>query len=95
MASSSGVGGGGREKRRGWTDDLDELYHINVVPASCTSSLARSSGPRIGVNRSFYNLEVNDFEAKVVKAPDFEEVAVQTSPSGDILLSKKFAITKS
>ncbi|KAE8804022.1 hypothetical protein D1007_19983 [Hordeum vulgare] len=77
---------------------LDELYHINVVPAELHFKFRKElQGLRVGVNFEFYNLEVNDFEAKVVLKPlDFDRKwQFQYKPiSGDIqLLSKKFAVT--
>ncbi|KAI4971353.1 hypothetical protein ZWY2020_002267 [Hordeum vulgare] len=100
MASSSGVGGGGADGGVGdGPTTLDELYHINVVPAELHFKFRKElQGLRVGVNFKFYNLEVNDFEAKVVLKPlDFDRKwQIQYKPiSGDIqLLSKKFAVTK-
>uniref|UniRef100_M8C3A3 DUF7781 domain-containing protein n=1 Tax=Aegilops tauschii TaxID=37682 RepID=M8C3A3_AEGTA len=53
---------------------LDELYHINVVPAELHFKFRKElQGLRVGLNFEFYNLEVNDFEAKVVLKPlDFD-----------------------
>ncbi|KAI4998971.1 hypothetical protein ZWY2020_054835 [Hordeum vulgare] len=86
MALSSGVGDGGADGGVGdGPTTLDELYHINSCRPSCTSSFARSSKASasastsrsatllIKPNSRFYNLEVNDFEAKVVLKPlDFD-----------------------
>ncbi|XP_044968699.1 uncharacterized protein LOC123428542 [Hordeum vulgare subsp. vulgare] len=100
MASSLGVGGGGADGGVGdGPTTLDELYHINVVPAELHFKFRKElQGLRVGVNFEFYNLEVNDFEAKVVLKPlDFDRKwQFQYKPiSGDIqLLSKKFAVTK-
>ncbi|KAI5005668.1 hypothetical protein ZWY2020_032911 [Hordeum vulgare] len=100
MASSSGVGGGGADGGVGHgPTTLDELYHINVVPAELHFKFRKElQGLRVGVNFEFYNLEVNDFEAKVVPKPlDFDRKwQFQYKPiSGDIqLLSKKFPVTK-
>ncbi|KAE8801209.1 hypothetical protein D1007_23235 [Hordeum vulgare] len=100
MASSSGVGGRGANGGVGdGPTTLDELYHINVVPAELHFKFRKElQGLRVGVYFEFYNLEVNDFEAKVVLKPlDFDrKLQFQYKPiSGDIqLLSKKFAVTK-
>ncbi|KAI4980832.1 hypothetical protein ZWY2020_021317 [Hordeum vulgare] len=101
MASSSGVGGGGADGGVGdGSMTLDELYHINVVPAKLHFKFRKElQGLRVGLNfELFYNLEVNDFEAKVVlKLLDFDRKwKFQYKPiSGDIqLLSKKIPVTK-
>ncbi|XP_044970241.1 uncharacterized protein LOC123430435 [Hordeum vulgare subsp. vulgare] len=100
MASSSGVGGGGADGGVGdGPTTLDELYHINVVPAELHFKFRKElQGLRVGVNFEFYNPEVNDFEAKVVLKPlDFDRKwQFQYKPiSGHIqLLSKKFSVTK-
>ncbi|KAI5015009.1 hypothetical protein ZWY2020_056399 [Hordeum vulgare] len=97
MASSSGVSGGGADGGVGdGPTTLDELYHINVVPAELHFKFRKElQGLRVGVN---FEAEVNDFEAKVVLKPlDFDRKwQFQYKPiSGDIqLLSKKFAVTK-
>ncbi|KAE8798084.1 hypothetical protein D1007_26698 [Hordeum vulgare] len=75
MALSSGVGGGGADGGVGdGPTTLDELYHINVVAAELHFKFRKElQGLRVGVNFEFYNLEVNDFEAKVLLKPlDFD-----------------------
>uniref|UniRef100_A0A0D9W5I8 DUF7781 domain-containing protein n=1 Tax=Leersia perrieri TaxID=77586 RepID=A0A0D9W5I8_9ORYZ len=103
MASSSrsgGVGGGGHDGGVGdGPTTLDELYKINVVPAELHFKFRKElQGLRVGLNFEFYNLEVNDFEAKVVLKPlDYERKwKFHYKPiSGDIqLLSKKIPVTK-
>ncbi|KAI5005404.1 hypothetical protein ZWY2020_032647, partial [Hordeum vulgare] len=100
IASSSDVGGGGADGGVGdGPTTLDELYHINVVPAELHFKFRKElQGLRVGINFEFYNLEVNDFEAKVVLKPlDFDRKwQFQYKPiSDDIqLLSKKFAVIK-
>ncbi|KAL5214295.1 hypothetical protein ABZP36_003447 [Zizania latifolia] len=103
MASSSRTGGGGDGGANGGVGDgpttLDELYQINVVPAELHFKFRKElQGLRVGLNFEFYNLEVNDFEAKVVLKPlDYDRKwKFQYKPiSGDIqLLSKKIPVTK-
>ncbi|CAL5016743.1 unnamed protein product [Urochloa decumbens] len=99
MASSSGSGGGAEGGVGEGPTTLDELYQINVVPAELHFKFRKElQGLRVGLNFEFYNLEVNDFEAKVVLKPlDYERKwKFQYKPiSGDIqLLSKKIPVTK-
>ncbi|KAG8064690.1 hypothetical protein GUJ93_ZPchr0004g39643 [Zizania palustris] len=103
MASSSRIGGGVDGGANGGVGDgpttLDELYQINVVPAELHFKFRKElHGLRVGLNFEFYNLEVNDFEAKVVLKPlDYDRKwKFQYKPiSGDIqLLSKKIPVTK-
>ncbi|ONM17136.1 OBP3-responsive gene 4 [Zea mays] len=99
MASSSASGAGVEGGVGEGPTTLDELYQINVVPAELHFKFRKElQGLRVGLNLEFYNLEVNDFEAKIVLKPlDYERKwKFQYKPiSGDIqLLSKKIPVTK-
>lgn len=99
MASSSTSGAGVEGGVGEGPTTLDELYQINVVPAELHFKFRKElQGLRVGLNLEFYNLEVNDFEAKIVLKPlDYERKwKFQYKPiSGDIqLLSKKIPVTK-
>eukprot|EP00262_Sarcandra_glabra_P017716 TRINITY_DN6160_c0_g1_i1.p1 TRINITY_DN6160_c0_g1~~TRINITY_DN6160_c0_g1_i1.p1 ORF type:complete len:187 (-),score=23.38 TRINITY_DN6160_c0_g1_i1:234-794(-) len=77
----------------------DDLYRINLAPSELFLKFRKQiEGVRVGVNLEFYNLQANDFHAKLVLkplAPDRRWKFVYEPTHGSIrVLSKKMPLTK-
>ncbi|ONK61170.1 uncharacterized protein A4U43_C08F26950 [Asparagus officinalis] len=81
------------------SSSIEDLYKIDVIPSELFFKFRKQiEGFRLGLNLEFFNLESNEYEAKMVLKPLSPERRwkfIYEPIHGDIrLLSKKIPITK-
>lgn len=81
------------------SSSLEDLYNINVIPSELFFKFRKEiEGFRLGLNLEFFNLQSNEYKAKLVMKPLSPERRwkfLYEPIHGDIrLLSKKIPITK-
>ncbi|KAJ6807202.1 uncharacterized protein M6B38_173085 [Iris pallida] len=92
-------GAAGNDGASSSSSSIEDLYNINVVPSELFFKFRKETQAfRLGLNLEFFNLESNEYHAKMVLKPlgiDRRWKFICEPIHGDVrLLSKKIPITK-